>query len=329
MTITTASFSPDGSTLITGCLDGYVCEWDVESGERRRVLLDPRGEEDERPRIVTVDENGHEKDAPIQLRRLSESMRGSAVHSVRFSPDGSRFAVGAADGHVVLWNASSRGELVAWRAHGDGVHSIDFSPDGHLLATGSGEEDGTTVRVWELGGSAGSAPREVFRDGSHVGGVTSLSFSADSALLAAGGYTFSGYTGPLLYDLRREQRVGTFQWEVTSALQLSPDATLLASGDDYGTFSLWEVKRQNGIFAERVGTALISVVQFAADGRRVAAGDQSGRVTMWDVKAQRPVVERAFDGPVVALQFGSDGRGLLAAAVPEASGRPVIHPVQM
>ena len=329
MTIATASFSPDGKTLITGSLDGYLCEWDVDSGERRRVLLDPRGEEDERPRIVIVDENGHEEDAPFQLRRLSEDMRGSSIQSVRFAPDGRRFAVGAADGRVVIWNASSRGELVRWRAHGDGVRSIDFSPDGHLLATGSGEEDGTTVRVWELEGSADGAPREVFRDGSHVGGVTSLSFSGNSTLLAAGGYTFSGYTGPLLYDLRTRQRVGTFQWEITSALQLSPDAKLLASGDDYGTFSLWEVKRQNGIFSEKAGTALISVVQFAPDGRRVAAGDQSGRVTLWDVRAQRLVVEQAFDGPVAALQFGSDGRDLLVAAGPEASGRPVIRRVRM
>ena len=325
MTITTASFSPDGTTLITGCLDGYLCEWDVDSGERRRVLLDPKGEEDERPRIVIVDENGHEEDAPFQLRRLSEGMRGCPILCVRFAPDGKRFAVGAADGRVVIWNASSRGELFAWQAHGDGVRSIDFSPDGHLLATGSGEEDGTTVRVWELGGLADSAPREVFSDGSHVGGVTSLSFSANSVLLAAGGYTFSGYTGPLLYDLQKRQRVGTFQWEITSALRLSPDATLLASGDDYGTFSLWEVKRQNGIFSEKVGEALIGVVQFSPNGRRVASGNQSGRVTVWDVKAQRLVAERAFAGAIHALWFGRDGRELVVAEGAEGDSRPGIH----
>lgn len=163
----------------------------------------------------------------------------------------------------------------------------------------------------------------------HAGGVTSLSFSADSALPAAGGYTFSGYTGPLLYDLRRQQRNGTFQWEVTSGLQRSLDATLLASGDDYGTFSLWEVKRQNGIFSEKVGTALISVVQFAPNGSRVAGGGQSGRVTVWDVGTVRPIVQRASPGGVVALRFSSDARVLLVAAAPVGASRPVVHRAQV
>src|SRR5512136_988023 len=106
MTITTASFSPDGKTLITGSLDGYVCEWDTKTGERRRVLLDPHGEQDERPRVVVVDAHGHEEAAPFQLRRLSESMRGSPIGCVRFSLDGRRFAVGAGNGHVTIWNAA-------------------------------------------------------------------------------------------------------------------------------------------------------------------------------------------------------------------------------
>jgi WD40 repeat protein len=325
MGIATACFSPDAKTLLTGSNDGYLCEWDVYTGERRRVLLDPQGKEDERPRIVIVDQNGHEEDAPFQLRRLSEAMRGSSIECVRFSPDGRRFAVGAANGQVAIWNASSRGELFAWQAHRDGVRAIDFAPDAHLVATGSGEEDGTTLRVWEVEVPPDRAPREVFSDGSHVGGVTSLSFSRDSRLLAAGGYAFSGYSGPLLYDLREGKRLGTFLWEVTSALQLSPDAELLASGDDYGTFSLWEVKRQTGIFSEEIGEALIGVVQFSPSGRRVAAGDQSGRVTVWDVKAQRLVVERAFSGAVVAFRFSPDGMELLVAEAAEDASRPAIH----
>ena len=56
MPISTASFAPDGGTLITGGFDGYLEEWDVASGERFRVLLDPRGQEDARPKVVIVED---------------------------------------------------------------------------------------------------------------------------------------------------------------------------------------------------------------------------------------------------------------------------------
>ena len=68
MPISTASFAPDGETLITGGFDGYLEEWDVASGERIRVLLDPRGQEDARPKVVII-EDGEEVEAPLQSRR--------------------------------------------------------------------------------------------------------------------------------------------------------------------------------------------------------------------------------------------------------------------
>jgi WD40 repeat protein len=127
--IATASFSPDGQALITGGFDGYLEEWDAATGERLRVLLDPCAQEDERPRVVCI-EDGKEVEAPFQLVRLSESMRGSSILCVRFSPDGKIFVVGAANGDVVVWNSWSRGEMHAWRVHEHGVNALAVSPNG-------------------------------------------------------------------------------------------------------------------------------------------------------------------------------------------------------
>jgi WD40 repeat protein len=325
MNLTTASFSPDGYTLITGSADGYLCEWDTETGDRRRVLLDPMAEEDERPRVVIVDESGREEDAPFQLRRLSEPMRGAPIGCVRHSSDGRRFAVGAASGWVAVWNAFSRGELLAWEAHSDRIRALAFSPDGQWLASGSGGEDETTVRVWLVAGPVDGRLIEVFSDGAHVGGVSSLSFSGNSRYLAAGGYTYSGYTGPLLYDLKKQERVGTFQWELTSALQLSPDGRLLATGSDYGEVSAWAVAREERVFSEKAGDDLIGVVAFSPDGRLVASGDEGGHVAVWDIRRERPDAEWEFTGAIRALWFHPNRRELRVAAAVEGAAAPAIH----
>jgi WD40 repeat protein len=325
MTILTAGFSPDGRSLVTGSSNGYLCEWEVETGRRRRVLLDPRAEEDERPRVVIVHENGHEEDAPFQLRRLSESMRGAAIRCVRFAPDGTRFAVGAANGQVVIWNAESRGELAAWEAHGDEIRALDFSPDGRFLATGSGGEDGKTVRVWRVASLARRWPEEVFSDGSHVGGVSSLNFSPDSRFLAAGGYTFSGYTGPLLYDIESRTRVGSFCWDVTSTLRLSPDGRSLATGNDEGEVSVWEVARRERVFGESTDGRLITVVEFSPDGGRVASGDEGGDVRLWDIAAEQQVSRWPLGGAILALWFSPSGHELLVVSAVAGADSPIIH----
>ncbi len=43
VSIAAADFSPEGKTLITASLGGTLAEWDAETGQRRRPLLDPKG----------------------------------------------------------------------------------------------------------------------------------------------------------------------------------------------------------------------------------------------------------------------------------------------
>src|SRR3990172_8331899 len=101
MGIITACFAPDRPRLLPGSSRGYLEEWASSTGERTRVLLDPEGLEDERPEVDCIEE-GIEVEAPFQLVRLSERMRGSSITCVRFSPDGEYFLVGAAQRGVIF-----------------------------------------------------------------------------------------------------------------------------------------------------------------------------------------------------------------------------------
>jgi WD40 repeat protein len=325
MSIATAALSPDGKILITGSFEGYLIEWDVTSSAKRSVLLDPERLEDVNPEVVCI-ENGVEVEAPFQLVRMSECMRESSILSVRFSPDGSMFAVGAANGAIVLWNMESRGEILYWADHKDRIDALAFSPDNHWVAAGSLEDAVDSLRVWRLGGSMPFRSSEAFSDDSHVGGVSSLCFSPDNRILAAGGFTMSGYTGPLLYEIKTGKRVGSFHYDMTRYLDYSPDGKLLATGDDFGTVTFWDVESGKPLFKEKAHGRPVGAVLFSRDGRRLATGSWDGSVNVWDVAARKTLARYACNAIVLAIRFTDDGRSLIVAATAKDADQPdILH----
>lgn len=105
------AYSPDGSLLATGDLQGAIIIWDTETW---------------RP-----------------LRQLTGMAPG--VWSLAFSPDGKRLAAGSKDRTIRIWDPQSGTELLVIRGHTGTVMALAWSPDGEVLVSGS--YDGT-VRVW-------------------------------------------------------------------------------------------------------------------------------------------------------------------------------------
>jgi len=318
-----ADFSPGGRTLITASLGGTLAEWDGETGQRRRVLLDPEGLEDEKPRVAGI-EDGREVEAPFRLERLSERMRGSSLLSVGFSPDGAAFAVGAANGEAVLWNALSGGESFGWRAHDRDVVALDISPDRRWAATGALEEGGTTFRVWSLREGPVDI-REVLSDGRHVGGVWAVCFSPDSRLVAAGGWTLSGYTAPQLYEVESGRHVGWLHWDMTRAMRFSPDGERLLTGDEFGNVKLWKLTEHHPTHEHKAHGDIVHTVGFSPDGKFYFSGSRDGGVNVRETDTGRLVREYPIEGRVLACRFSADGGFLLAASTAEGAGRPVIQ----
>src|SRR5690349_9905300 len=70
-----------------------------------------------------------------------------AVHCVAFSPDGTAFATGGADGVVRLWSTAPTTQTRQLVGHAGAVLAVAWSPDGASLASG-GEDH--MVRVWDV-----------------------------------------------------------------------------------------------------------------------------------------------------------------------------------
>jgi|GEM_PF-2882238 len=322
--IVTASFSLDGKYLITGSLEGYLTEWDTATGEKVRVLLDPTALEDHNPKVTRI-EDGKEVEGSFQLVRLSENMRGSSIVCVRFSPDGKLFAVGAANGAVVIWGAEYRGEWYAWNAHAKGVVAIDISHDHQWLATGAWEEGGTTLRVWRLiePGKDFHA-KEVFSDYRHAVGVWAVAFSPDGSLLASGGWGFSSYSAPRLYKVETGEEVGSTFLDTTRSLHFSPDGKFLATGGEFGAVSILDVTNSQRVFGmENAHTEIVGVVLFSPDGQKLISASRDGTLKIWNALNYKQLAEYSFAGAILACRFCGDNLYIAEAA--KGADRPNIH----
>lgn len=111
--VSSASFSPDGSRIVTASADGTARIWDIATVREIAVL------------------RGHE----------------TFVRSAAFSADGSRIVTASVDRTARIWHATTGTEITVLRGHENAVMAAAFSPDGSRLVTAS---DDKTARVWDV-----------------------------------------------------------------------------------------------------------------------------------------------------------------------------------
>ena len=107
-----AAFSPDGSVIVSGDLDGSLRVWNASTGGLNLTLA------------------GH----------------AFEVSALAFSPDGKRIVSSGADRMVKLWDAGTGDEVLSFRGLSSTARSpVAFSPDGRQILNGGG--DG--IWLWE------------------------------------------------------------------------------------------------------------------------------------------------------------------------------------
>ena len=110
--VTSLAFSPDGSMLLSGGVDGSILTWDSATRQEIRRLADHSG----------------------------------PIYAIAFRQDGKMFASGGADRVVRLWEVGQAKPARLYRGHFATVRSLVFSRDGLRLASGSQDK---TLRMWD------------------------------------------------------------------------------------------------------------------------------------------------------------------------------------
>lgn len=279
---TSVSFSPDGSTLVSGSYYGgggwvvccgLVTLWDVRTGTRKDILhhwlyvasvaFSPDGS------VLAIDGQESCDDARIfcpwsvQLRDVATGALLGSSGGTAFSPDGTLLAGGnyVDDQFVVgLWDVATGALQTTLEGHTDRVLSVSFSPDGHTLASASAD---STVRLWSL-------HTETLR--------TTLESSG---------------------------------WGSVRSISVSPDGRTLASASDR-TVRLWDLATGTLWTTLEGHTGEVQSVSFSPDGRTLASADGE-RVQVWDLGGSVPFEGTRWDGhgPV---SFSPDGKTLVSAS---------------
>ncbi|KAJ7127619.1 WD40-repeat-containing domain protein [Mycena epipterygia] len=265
-----------------------------------------------------------------QWPTIQKILRGheNEVHSVDFSPDGSRIASGSMGWAVHVWDAET-GMLVAgpFEGHTDEVASVNFSPDGSRIVSGLHDN---TVRVWDA--QTGALVAGPFQG--HTGEVNSVNFSSDGGRITSGSddktvQIWNAYTGARV--------AGPFEGHTNwvMSVNFSLDGTQIVSGSFDNTVRVWNAYSATLVAGPFEGhtnndnmvrvwntqtgaliagpfeghTLEVVSVHFSLDGARIASGSADNTVRIWDAHTGA-LVAGPFEGhtqAVFSVQFSPDG----------------------
>jgi WD40 repeat protein len=337
--VLSVAFSPDGSRLATGSVDGTAKIWDVESGSPLHTLyghtssvssvaFSPDGK-----RLATGSDDWTAKIWDVERDSLLHTLYGhkSSVSSVAFSPDGECLATGSDDWTVKIWDLEIGSPLYTLHGHTSRVFSVAFSPDGERLATGS--RDGT-AKIWDV--ERDSLLHTLYGDTSSVLSVT---FSPDGERLATGSWDKTAK----IWDVESGSLLHTIYGHTSSvnSVAFSPDGKRLATGSDDNTAKIWDLAsgsllhtfyghtsgvnnsltagmllRYSPLHSLYGPKSSVNSVAFSPDGERLATGlgnifGDSGTAEIWDLESSSPLYTiYEHRSNVWSVAFSPDGKRL-------------------
>ena len=240
------------------------------------------------------------------------------INLLRFSPDGTRLAVGT-DIAVWVYDVTDGKETALFTGLTGQVNALAFSKDGKILASGGFANP--IIQLWDL--EMGSKLTTLKLTKRHDS-VTALAFSDDSTRLIS----VDGFGDIIRWDVNTGSKLpDTRNVDTYKVAALSHNGSTLAIGDKNGTqIHLWDTmtsrrrvtfNAHTGFFKEGPGGdekhADIRALAFTQDGKTLASGSEDKTVILWNTQngAKRATL-RGHEGWVTTVAFSVDGKTIVS-----------------
>ncbi len=344
------SFSPDSRQLFLATTSGLIQQWDLDRraeierfsahvGQAESVQLLPDG------RVFSA---GHDGMVKIWQARPSHVVQlagyKDALRTLAFSPDSRLLVSAGITSDVYVWDARAGQLSGIYSKHGTQASAVAFSSNG-LVATA---DDFGIVHVWN------PTTRETVWSQSLTPSIHVywLAFSPDGRSLyvasraetitvldASSGErlkTIDGFENILdglavspdgqLLAICNKVKLSVWLadgsrplWQAPAnpdrCAAFSPDGKWIATGDQDGAVSLWEVAAGGTVRRQLLGhRESVSGVSFHPDGSRLVSCSFDGQVKVWDWKADVELLTLPLPGGGAwHVLFSPDGKTIAAA----------------
>ncbi len=274
------AYSPDGTKIISGSMDGTIKIWNANTGQCLKTLkghseyvysvaFSPDGR-----RIVSGSTDKTIKIWDANTGQCLKTLKGhkNFVLSVAYSPDGTKIISGSRDNTIKIWNANTGQCLKTLKGHSSWVNSVAYSPDGTRIVSGSVDDN---VNIWDantrkclktLKGTSNWANSVVYsQDGTKI-----ISGSGDGTIKI-----WNANTGQCLKTLEGHS-------EYVYSLAYSPDGTKIISGSRDGIIKIWDANTGECLKTLEEHSADVFSVAFSLDGSCIVSGSADGTIKIWE-----------------------------------------------
>ena len=326
-------FSSDGKFLLSGGNDNTVRLWDVETGKLLKTVRGHAGwvrscvfssdsqqvlsgSHDHQAKLWNI---GGYQEIRILGGRVLEGHR-DAILGASFSPDGQRIVTAGRDRLAKTWSTVTGRQLQEFReGHDFLATNAFFFPDGKKVVTAAA--DSTTI-IWNV---ATGTQLETL-EGTGLSAAVALSSDAQWILTGSnvvqrektdGSGNAEKLCTPKIWDAKSGDLLRTLaahHAEVT-AVAISPDDTLMLTGDMGGQCRLWDAQTGEEKWRSEGHSRAITAACFLPDGKHVLTASVDNTVARWDVETGQELSSSILkhSDAVTSMALSPDGRYVLTA----------------
>lgn len=255
---------PRGKLKLCDFEGNFVEKWATKIYEATNISFDKI-----KKRIAIGDNRGSVAiyNMEPEFSRCGECDVGGCINALSFSPVENFIAIGSEDGAYILYIDTGDVNQIRSRE----VYDLTYSPDGNTL--GISYEDGTVELIQK-----GISPIQ----GKTLEGSV-LTFDLNSAYLIA-----ADRTGKItVFDAATMLETLSFSTIVSnpiSALAISPDNSLLATGTEEGIIFIWSLGDGKLLETIEEHDDYVNGLDFHQDGKHLLSCSDDGRAILWKIQ---------------------------------------------